>query len=72
VPGSLKPEQQIDVSKDTQTGNTPPKVQIASNLAGTVGQPVTLTATVTDDGSILTTTNLFAFLPGDPDVEAAG
>jgi thiamine biosynthesis lipoprotein len=27
---------------------------------------------VTDDGSILTTTNLFAFLPGDPDVEAAG
>jgi hypothetical protein len=50
VPGSLKPEQQIDVSKDTQTGNTPPKVQIARNFTGTVGQPVTLKATVTDDG----------------------
>jgi hypothetical protein len=50
VPASLRPEQQIDVSKDTQNGNTPPKVQVPSGVGGTVGQPVTLTVEVTDDG----------------------
>ena len=50
VPASLKPEQQIDVSKDTQSGNTPPKVEISPTAEGTAGQPVTLTAKVTDDG----------------------
>jgi hypothetical protein len=50
VPASLRPEQQIDVSKDTQNGNTPPKVQIPRSLDGTAGQPITLTANVTDDG----------------------
>src|SRR5438093_10970800 len=50
IPASLKPEQQIDVSKDTQNGNTPPQVELFRTLEGTVGQPVTLTARVTDDG----------------------
>jgi len=50
IPASLKPEQQIDVSKDTQNGNTPPQVELFRTLEGKVGQPVTLTARVTDDG----------------------
>jgi hypothetical protein len=50
VPGSLKPEQQIDVHKDTQNGNTPPKVQLGGPLTGSVGEPVTISVGVTDDG----------------------
>jgi hypothetical protein len=50
VPGSLKPEQQIDVHKDTQNGNTPPKVQMPGALTGSVGQPVALSVGVVDDG----------------------
>jgi hypothetical protein len=50
VPGNLKPEQQIDVHKDTQNGNTPPKVQLGNPLNGSVGQPVTISVGVTDDG----------------------
>jgi len=50
IPASLKPEQQIDVSKDTQSGNTPPKVEVPRTVEATVGQPVSLTAKVTDDG----------------------
>jgi hypothetical protein len=50
VPGSLRPEQQIDVSKDTRRQH-PAEGQIDRNFTGTAGQPVTLKATVTDDGS---------------------
>jgi hypothetical protein len=50
VPGSLKPEQQIDVSRDTATGNRPPKIDAGPELIGTVGKPVTLAVGVTDDG----------------------
>jgi hypothetical protein len=50
VPGSLKPEQQIDVHKDTQNGNTPPTVEVGSPVSASVGQPVTLSVGVTDDG----------------------
>jgi hypothetical protein len=50
VPGSLKPEQQIDVHKDTQTGNTPPKVTLIDHIDASVGMPVTLSVGVTDDG----------------------
>lgn len=50
VPGSLRPEQQIDVSKDTASGNTPPKIEI--DVAGTAmaGVPFKLVASVMDDG----------------------
>lgn len=50
IPASLKPEQQIDVSKDTQNGNTPPMVELSRSLDATVSQPLTLKARVTDDG----------------------
>lgn len=50
VPGSLKPEQQIDVRKDTQTTNLQPKIQVGPDLTAAVGQPVTLSVMVSDDG----------------------
>jgi hypothetical protein len=50
VPGSLKPEQQIDVHKDTQNGNTPPTVEVGPALTASAGQAITLSVGVTDDG----------------------
>jgi hypothetical protein len=50
VPGSLKPEQQIDVSKDTATGNKRPQIDVGPDVAGSVGQPVALAVGVVDDG----------------------
>ena len=50
VPGSLRPEQQIDVSEDSASGNTPPKVEIAAAGAAMAGVPYKLTASVIDDG----------------------
>jgi hypothetical protein len=51
VPGTLKPEQQIDVHKDTQNGNTPPIIEVGSApITATVGQPITLSVGVIDDG----------------------
>lgn len=50
VPGSLRPEQQIDVTKDSSSGNTPPKVEIAAAGTAMAGVPYKLTASVIDDG----------------------
>jgi hypothetical protein len=50
VPGSLKPEQAIDVHKDTQNGNTPPKVDAGGPRIASAGQPLALNISVTDDG----------------------
>jgi hypothetical protein len=50
VPGSLKPEQQIDVHKDTETANTPPVVKVPGPQKAKVGQPLELKIQVTDDG----------------------
>jgi hypothetical protein len=50
VPGSLKPEQQIDVRKETQSGNLQPRIEVGPDLAAVVGQPVSLSVKVTDDG----------------------
>jgi hypothetical protein len=50
VPGSLKPEQQVDVSKDTSDNNTPPKISVPAQLTAVVRQPLKLTAAVADDG----------------------
>jgi hypothetical protein len=50
VPGSLKPEQQIDVARDTSDNNTPPKISVPAQMAAVVGQPLKLSAAVTDDG----------------------
>src|SRR6266850_4758344 len=50
VPGSFRPEQQIDVGKDTADNNTPPKISVPAQMAAVVGQPLTLSAAVTDDG----------------------
>ena len=50
VPGSLRPEQQIDVSRETATKNQRPKIEVGSELTATVGQALTLTVKVTDDG----------------------
>ena len=48
VPGSLKPEQQIDVSRETASGNQRPKIDLGPNMTAAVGQPITLTVSVTD------------------------
>jgi hypothetical protein len=50
VPGSLKPEQQIDVHKDTETANTPPVVKVPGPLKAKAGRPLELRVQVTDDG----------------------
>jgi hypothetical protein len=50
VPGSLKPELQIDATQDTQNSNKPPAIDVAVAGAATVGRPYKLVATVTDDG----------------------
>ena len=50
VPGSLKPEQQIDVSRETATRNLRPTIDVGSELIATVGQPLTLAVKVSDDG----------------------
>ena len=50
VPASLKPEQQIDVSRETASGNQRPKIDVGPNVTATVGRPVTLAVSVTDDG----------------------
>jgi hypothetical protein len=50
VPGSLKPEQQIDVRKDTTDNNTPPKVSVPARMTAVAGKPLTLNAAVSDDG----------------------
>ena len=51
VPGSLHPLQQIDVSKDSQSGNTPPKLtNVGPDQTVTLPQPATLSVTFSDDG----------------------
>jgi hypothetical protein len=50
VPASLRPEQQIDVTKETATENMRPKIDVGPEVTATAGQPVTLTVGVTDDG----------------------
>jgi hypothetical protein len=50
VPGSLKPILQIDVSKDTQTGNLPPTIELGPNQTIAQSQSAALTATYRDDG----------------------
>jgi hypothetical protein len=50
VPASLKPEQQIDVSRETASGNQRPKIDVGQAVTTAVGQQVTLTVSVIDDG----------------------
>ena len=50
VPGTLKAEQQIDVSRETASGNQRPKIDLGPNMTAGVGQLVTLTVSVADDG----------------------
>jgi hypothetical protein len=51
VTGSLNPIWQVDVFKDTQTGNTPPVVKVAaSEQTITMPAAATLSVNVTDDG----------------------
>jgi hypothetical protein len=50
IAGSLNPIYQIDVSKDTTGGNTPPIVKADKELKVTLPNPVTLNLAVTDDG----------------------
>ena len=50
VPGSLKPEQQIDVSRETASGNRRPTIDVGPDLTVSVGQPLTLRVSVKDDG----------------------
>jgi hypothetical protein len=50
VPASLRPEQQIDVSRETATSNLRPTIDAGPQLTATVGQPATLSVSVTDDG----------------------
>src|SRR5262245_23793426 len=50
VPASLKPEQQIDVSRETASGNQRPKIDVGRDLTASAGEPITITVSVTDDG----------------------
>ncbi len=50
VAASMKPIQQIDVSKDTDTGNMPPKVEVGPARTATVSQPLALSVAFKDDG----------------------
>ncbi len=50
VAGSLDPEYQIDISRDTTTGNTPPVVTVDSEVRTTFPNPVKLPLSATDDG----------------------
>jgi hypothetical protein len=50
VTASLNPLYQIDISRDTTTGNTPPVVTVERDLKTTFPAPVTLTLSATDDG----------------------
>jgi hypothetical protein len=50
VPGSLKPTQQIDVSRETASGNRRPQIDVGQELTAAVGQPLTLRVSYTDDG----------------------
>jgi hypothetical protein len=50
VPGSLRPEQQIDAHHDTQSKNTPPKLELPPSQTVPFPQALALTATVSDDG----------------------
>lgn len=50
VPASLKPEQQIDVSRETASGNRRPTIDVGPDLTVGAGQPLTLAVRVSDDG----------------------
>jgi len=50
VTASLAPAQEISASKDPSTGNTPPRITLASSRTITLPQPATLSAVVSDDG----------------------
>ena len=50
VPGSLRPEYQVDVAHNRETGNTPPSMAALADRAATLGAPLRLTVEVTDDG----------------------
>lgn len=50
VAATLNPLYQIDIARDTTTGNTPPVVTVEPELQVTFPNPVTLTVSVTDDG----------------------
>jgi len=62
IPGHLRPEWKIDTLKDISNGNTPPVIRfdaagrpgqgpggVSTTMTAKVGQPVALTALVTDD-----------------------
>lgn len=48
--GSLNPLWQVDASRDTQTGNTPPVMKIAPDQTVTMPAAATLTVSASDDG----------------------
>jgi hypothetical protein len=50
VPGSLKATQQIDVSRETASGNRRPQIDVGQELMAAVGQPLTLRVSYSDDG----------------------
>jgi hypothetical protein len=50
IAGTLNPIYQIDVSRDTTGGNTPPVVKSDAEMKVTFPNPVTLNLAVTDDG----------------------
>lgn len=50
VTGSLRPDQQADISRDSLSGNTRPSIEVAAAETATVGKPYKLVATVSDDG----------------------
>jgi hypothetical protein len=50
ISGTLNPLYQIDISRDTTTGNTPPVVQVETDLQVSFPNAVTIPVSVTDDG----------------------
>ena len=50
VPGSLRPEYQVDVDRNRETGNTPPAIAPLPDRTAIAGAPLHLAVAVTDDG----------------------
>ena len=50
VPGSIRGEYQIDVSRDRETGNAPPVITAIPDQAVQLGAPLSLVVEVGDDG----------------------
>ncbi len=50
VPGSLRPEYQVEAARNRETDNTPPSIAALADRTAAVGTPLHVAVQVTDDG----------------------